>query len=95
MSASGMLIETMQQLRPGAVVDVQLGTADARASVRGRVLRCSVWGLTAAGIAYRGAIAFDQLLPWFFSDGRAGYAVPGVDSCRAAGAGGPSSLDVW
>jgi hypothetical protein len=94
-SASGMLIETVQQLRPGALVDVQLSTADARQSVRGHVLRCAVWRVTPAGIAYRGAIAFDRLLPWFFVEGRSGYDIPGADPGGGAGRWGLGSLDVW
>jgi hypothetical protein len=36
-----------------------------RATVRGRVLRCTVVRLRSASICYRGAIGFDRSLPWF------------------------------
>jgi hypothetical protein len=64
-SASGALIETPYRLLPGANVDLHVDRNNYRASVRGRVLRCSVVRVRAASISYRGAIGFDRCLPWF------------------------------
>jgi hypothetical protein len=63
-SRSGALIETMQQLRPGSAVDLQFVTDDRRIVMRGQVVRCHVFKIAGAGVSYRGAIAFDHLLPW-------------------------------
>jgi len=67
-SAAGVLLETMRRLLPGSVVEVQMETETDRTIVRGRVLRCAVSQLRAAGIAYRGAVLFDHHLPWFVED---------------------------
>ena len=67
-SATGALIETAHRLLPGALVDVQLHTAERRTSVRGRVLRCSVAFLSATRVWYRGAIDFDDHLLWLVDD---------------------------
>lgn len=75
-SATGALVESTQQLRPGSPVDLQVMTDERRAIVRGRVLRCSVAGLHATGVRYRGAIGFDRHLPWFVDDRENGYSVP-------------------
>jgi len=64
-SASGALIETPHRLLPGANVDLHVERNNYRASVRGRVVRCSVVRLRASFISYRGAISFDRCLPWF------------------------------
>ena len=64
-SAGGALIETEQRLLPGASVDLLLERSKYRASVRGRVLRCSVIRVCAASMGYRGAVGFDRPLPWF------------------------------
>jgi hypothetical protein len=64
-SASGALIETAHRLLPGASVDLHVERNNYRASVRGRVLRCSVVRVRAASISYCGAIGFDRCLPWF------------------------------
>ena len=63
--AGGALIETGHRLLPGANVDLVLERSQHRASVRGRVLRCTVVRLQSASICYRGAIGFDRSLPWF------------------------------
>lgn len=64
-SAGGALIETGHRLLPGSNVDLVLERGQCRASVRGRVLRCTVVRLQSASICYRGAIGFDRSLPWF------------------------------
>jgi hypothetical protein len=74
-SRGGVLIETTCRLLPGAPVDLQLSTLDARAIVRGRVLRCSVAQLCADRIRYRGAIVFSTALPWFAHEAD-GYPLP-------------------
>jgi hypothetical protein len=64
-SVTGVLLETRRRLLPGAAVEVQMETDTDRTTIRGRVLRCAVSDLRAAGVAYRGAILFDRHLPWF------------------------------
>jgi hypothetical protein len=66
--AGGALIETNHRLLPGTSVELQVDTRTDRASVRGRVLRCSVVRLRPTWVCYRGAIAFDRHLPWFVAD---------------------------
>jgi hypothetical protein len=67
-SAAGVLLETRRRLLPGAAVEVQLEKDIDRTTIRGRVLRCAVSDLRAAGVAYRGAILFDRHLPWFVEE---------------------------
>jgi hypothetical protein len=62
--AGGALIETEHRLLPGANVSLILERPQYRASVRGRVLRCSVTRVHPS-ICFRGAIEFDRSLPWF------------------------------
>jgi len=66
--AGGMLIETTRRLLPGSFVELQMETDLDRVSVRGRVLRCSISDLRAAGVTYRSAVLFDRHLPWFVDD---------------------------
>ena len=73
-SACGALIETSHRLLPGAFVELHMETADHRARVRGRVVRCAVGQVRPAGLLYRGGIAFEQHLPWFVPD--TGYPLP-------------------
>lgn len=74
-SAGGALVETGHRLLPGTAVELHLETPHRRASVRGRVLRCSVSTLRSSSVCYRGAIGFDRHLPWFADDEAEGYAV--------------------
>jgi hypothetical protein len=68
-SSGGTLIESSHRLMPGSMVELHLRREGGEAEmVRGRVLRCSVAGLSASGVRYRGAVTFDRDLPWF-SDG--------------------------
>ena len=69
-SAGGACVETSHRLLPGTSVELQIERADGRASMRGRVLRCSVIRVRAASMSYSGAIAFDRHLPWFSDDAR-------------------------
>ena len=68
--AGGALIETGRRLLPGSNVELVLERERYRASVRGRVLRCSVVRLQSASICYRSAIGFDRSLPWFVEQER-------------------------
>jgi hypothetical protein len=69
-SSSGALVETEHRLLPGTSVELFLERHRYRATVRGRVVRCSVARVHHGSICYRGAIAFDQHLPWFVNPER-------------------------
>ncbi len=73
-SATGALVETSHRLLPGAGVELQVEAAEHRVRVRGRVVRCAVAQVRAAGVLYRSGIAFEQRLPWFMP--QAGYPLP-------------------
>ena len=79
-SAKGALIEASHRLLPGASVELHLDTAQQRATVRGRVLRCHVARVRPTSVCYRGAIVFDSDLPWLAGDGDDGYAVHAAES---------------
>ena len=63
-SAGGALIETTHRLLPGTSVELHVETRSHRTNVRGRVLRCAIVLVRPSWVCYRGAIAFDRLLPW-------------------------------
>ena len=63
-SAGGVLIEASHRLLPGMPLEIHLERSEGVSTVRGRVLRCVVSHLTASSVRYRGAIGFDQELPW-------------------------------
>lgn len=63
-SARGALIETAYRLLPGSFVDLHFETSRERAAIRARVLRCSVVGVLATSVSYRGAVHFDRALLW-------------------------------
>ena len=67
LSAGGALIETAYRLLPGTSVELHVETAQHRACVRGRVLRCAVADVCSTLIRYRGAIRFDGGLPWLMN----------------------------
>ena len=90
-SANGVLVETVQRLRPNASVDLQLSTADTQVTTRGRVTRCLVVRLSSTVVWYRGAIAFDRWLPWLASRGLAEYALPGAELRPAGCERGPAT----
>ena len=64
-SSGGALLETTYRLLPGATVELQVETSERRASIHGRVLRCAVVRVHPSVVCYRGAIRFDELVPWF------------------------------
>ncbi len=78
-SAQGALIETEHRLLPGSLIELQLSAGARSATVRARVLRCSVARLRPSSISYRGAVGFDRDLPWFVDCDAAGYSVPAAD----------------
>jgi hypothetical protein len=57
-STGGALVEGETRLLPGTNVDVHVTSAQGRVLVRSRVVRCSVWSVSADVIQYRGALAF-------------------------------------
>ena len=64
LSSGGALIETDWRLLPGLRVEVQLGDAVPVFRVAARILRCHVAWLGREKIRYRGALAFEQRLPF-------------------------------
>lgn len=75
-SAGGALIETQRRLLPGSFIELQLTAGARSATLRARVLRCSVARLRASFISYCGAVGFDRDLPWFVDCEDIGYPVP-------------------
>jgi hypothetical protein len=74
-SASGSLLETNQRLLPGKDMELLMDTGShAQITVHGRVMRCAVVRVCASFICYRGAIEFDDYLPWFADE--TGYGLP-------------------
>ena len=63
LSRGGGLIESGARLLPGANVDLQLASVDARATIRARVVRCCVGSVSPVRIVFRGALQFDAPLP--------------------------------
>ena len=63
LSRGGGLIESGARLLPGANVDLQLVSVDARATIRARVVRCFVGSVSPVRIVFRGALQFDAPLP--------------------------------
>ena len=95
LSAGGALLEGAHRLLPGTGVELQLrleGKSSVPregrdvAIVRGRVLRCAVWGVRPNAMCYRGAIVFDQHLPWFVAES---------DRDRTSGVERRLALEVW
>ena len=74
LSPGGALVEADRRLLPGSGVELHIQAADRHATMRGSVLRCSVVRVRPAAMCYRGAIAFERLLPWFAE--AEGYDVP-------------------
>jgi hypothetical protein len=74
-SAHGALVETAHRLLPGRHIELHLETLEARTAIRGRVLRCSVAGVLASRVSYRGAIGFDLPLSWLADGKGEGYSV--------------------
>ena len=63
-SAGGALIETEWRLLPGMRVELQVGEPVALYRVSARILRCHVAQLDRGRIRYRGALAFEEDLPF-------------------------------
>jgi hypothetical protein len=63
-SAGGALIETEWRLLPGTRVEFQMGEPVALYSVKARILRCHVALLDRERIRYRGALMFEEQLPF-------------------------------
>jgi hypothetical protein len=76
-SAGGALVEGTYRLLPGVTVELHVETANRRAAIRGRVLRCVVACLRPSFVCYRGAICFEDDLPWFVGGESQGSQVPG------------------
>ncbi len=64
LSAGGALIETDWRLLPGMRVEMQVGEPVPLFRVAGRILRCHVALLDRERIRYRGALMFDEQLPF-------------------------------
>ena len=63
-SRGGALIETEWRLLPGTRVELQLGEPTPVYRAAGRLLRCHVALLGGGRIRYRGALRFEELLPF-------------------------------
>jgi hypothetical protein len=64
LSSGGALIETDWRLLPGARVELQFGESPASVRAAGRILRSHVALLGHERIRYRGAVAFEDKLPF-------------------------------
>jgi hypothetical protein len=71
-SAGGVLLETTHRLLPGSSVELHVQSPNRCATVRGRVLRCTVVRVRPTFICYRGAIGFDRHLTWFVDEESSG-----------------------
>lgn len=87
-SSAGALIETSHRLLPGSSVEICFDQDKRLPAVRGKVLRCAVAQLGPEQVCYRGAILFDQRLPWMADDRGHGYSLPSHERrlvwCRRA-----------
>lgn len=86
-SAGGMLVETPQRLLPGMPLEIHLERDRRVSTVRGRVLRCAVVRLTASLVCYRGAIGFDEHLPWLPADAGPGSSFTNTECATNGGSG--------
>jgi len=59
-SDTGILVDGLARLHPGAHVDVHVVTHQGRVLVRSRVVRAFVSHIEADVLRYRGALAFEQ-----------------------------------
>jgi len=64
LSSGGALIETDWRLLPGMRVEMQVGEPVPLFRVAGRILRCHVALLDRERIRYRGALVFEEQLPF-------------------------------
>lgn len=72
----GLLAEGTMRLLPGMSVEIHIVTRDGRRLVRGRVVRAFVCQISADGIRYRGAFAFEQCV----DTAPPGYVFPGTST---------------
>jgi hypothetical protein len=80
LSAGGALIESQRPLRPGSNVHLQLVLDDRSLGLAARVLRCAVGAIAAAGVRYRGAVAFEARCEGLWESGtHHGYQMPTRD----------------
>jgi hypothetical protein len=63
-SPGGALIETEWRLLPGVRVELQVGEPTALYRVKARVVRCHVALLDRGRIRYRGALMFEERVPF-------------------------------
>jgi hypothetical protein len=75
LSGRGALVEGPTRLLPGTRVTVHVTSPKGRVLVDARVLRCSVCHLSAEGIGFRAALAFDTVVDVAEEDG---YFLPGM-----------------
>lgn len=90
-SAGGALIETKHRLLPGSFIELQLTAGARSATVRARVLRCSVAHLRASFISYSGAVGFDRDLTWFVDSEDLGYPIPDAEMRQRPGGRGDAT----
>jgi len=63
-SRGGALIETDARLLPGSRIELQVGEPVVLYRVRAKILRCQVATLDSGRIRYRGALVFEEQLPF-------------------------------
>lgn len=90
-SAAGTLIETSHRLLPGTSVEICFDPDKRLPAVRGKVIRCAVAQLGPDQVCYRGAIVFDQRLPWMADDRGHGYSLPGAERRLRRGRRAPAT----
>jgi hypothetical protein len=90
-SAAGTLIETSHRLLPGTSVEICFDQDKRLPAIRGKVVRCAVAQLGPGQVCYRGAIMFDQRLPWMADDRGHGYSLPGDERRLRRGRRAPAT----
>jgi len=63
-SSNGALIETALRLMPGRQIELQIERGGQITPIRGRVMRSQVARVQPSRFSYRGAIGFEQPIPW-------------------------------
>ena len=91
LSAAGALIETSHRLLPGSSVEICFDPDKRQPAIRGKVIRCAVAQLGPDQVCYRGAILFDQRLPWMADDPGHGYSLPGHERRLQRGRRAPAT----
>jgi hypothetical protein len=62
LSRGGALIETRRQMKPGAIITLQMGYDGSSLEAPSEVLRCAVATLNGTGLIYRAACSFHHLV---------------------------------